>query len=98
MLGARCVAWLLLMVEEVLQNPGFEDFVNSFREGSKVTIVRRGGNSSGRFLEATVYIMGGRRGMILFPEGRDRQGWGHVSRKLNKVLAFFLNHDGVFIF
>jgi hypothetical protein len=42
LLGARCVAWLLSMVEEVLRNPGFEDFVNSFKEGLKVTIVRRG--------------------------------------------------------
>jgi hypothetical protein len=30
-LGTRCIAWLLLMVEEVLRNPGIEDFVNSFK-------------------------------------------------------------------
>jgi hypothetical protein len=41
-------------------NSGYEDFVNFFREGSKVTIVRRGGNSSGRFLEVVVYVVGGR--------------------------------------
>jgi len=87
-LGSGCVAWLLSMVEEVLQNPGF-DFVKSFREGLKVTIVRRGGNSSGRFLEVAVYDVGGRRGMIVFPEGRDGQGWGRVSGELSKVLAFF---------
>jgi hypothetical protein len=87
-LGSGCVAWLLSMVEEVLQNPGF-DFVKSFREGSKVTIVRRGGNSSSRFLEVAVYDVGGRRGMIVFPEGRDRRGWGRVSEELSIVLAFF---------
>jgi hypothetical protein len=59
MLSVRCIAWLLSMVEEVLRNPGYEDFINSFMEGSKVTIVRRGGNSSGRFLEVAVYAMGG---------------------------------------
>lgn len=58
----------MLMVEEVLQNPGVEDFVKSFREGSKVTIMRRGGNKSGYFLEVAVYIVGGRRGLILFPK------------------------------
>jgi hypothetical protein len=47
-------------VEEVLQNPGSKDFVNSFKEGSKVTIVRRGENSSG-LLEVAVYVVGGRR-------------------------------------
>jgi hypothetical protein len=77
------------MVEEVLQNLGFENFVKSFREGSKVTIVRRGGNSSDRFLEVAVYAVGGRRGMIAFPEGRDGRGWGRVSGELSKVLVFF---------
>jgi hypothetical protein len=77
------------MVEEVLQNPGFENFVKSFREGSKVTIVQRGGNCSGRFLEVAVYAVGGRRGMFVFPEGRDGRGRGRVSGELSKVLAFF---------
>jgi hypothetical protein len=88
-LGSGCVAWLLSMVEEVLQNPGIKNFVKSFREGSKVTIVRRGGNSSGRFLEVAVYDVGGRKGMIVFPEGRDGRGWRRVSGELSKVLAFF---------
>jgi hypothetical protein len=89
LLGARCVAWLLSLVEEVLRNPGFEDFVKSFMEGSKVTIIRRGGNNSCRFLEVVVYAVGGQRGMIVFPEGCDGWGWGRVSRELSKVLAFF---------
>jgi hypothetical protein len=88
-LSLGCVAWLLSMVEEVLQNPDYDDFVKYFREGSKVTIVRRGGNSSGRFLAVTVFDVGGWRGMIVFPEGRDGQGWGRVSGELSKVLDFF---------
>jgi hypothetical protein len=87
-LGSGCVAWLLSMVEEVLQNPGFENFVKSFREGSKVTIVRRGGNSSGQFIEVAVYAVGGWKGMIVFPEGRDGRSWGRVSGELRKVLVF----------
>jgi hypothetical protein len=74
LLGSRCTAWLLLMVEEVLRNPGVDDFVKSFREGSKVTIVQRGGNRFGRFLEVAGYAVGGRRGLVLFPKGRDGQG------------------------
>jgi hypothetical protein len=54
-----------------------------------VTIVRRGGNWSGRFLEVVVYVVGGRRGMIVFPEGRDGRGWRRVFGELSKVLAFF---------
>jgi hypothetical protein len=88
LLGKRCVAWLLLMVEEVLRDRGSELFVKSFREGSKVTIIRLGGNSSGQFLEVAVYDVGGRRGMVVFPEGRDGRGWGRVSGELSKVLVF----------
>jgi len=46
------------------------------------------GNSSGRFLEVAVYDVGGRRGMVVFPEGRDGRGWGRVSGELSKVLVF----------
>jgi len=53
-LSLGCVAWLLSMVEDVLQNLDFEDCVKYFREGSKMTIVWRGGNSSGRFLGGDV--------------------------------------------
>jgi hypothetical protein len=84
---------LLSMVEEVLQDPGSEDFVKSFREGSKVTIVRRGGNSSDRFLEVAVYDVGGRREMIVVPE--DGRGWGRVSWE---VLDFFWKLGGVVFF
>jgi hypothetical protein len=35
------------------------DFVKSFRDESKVTIIRLGGNINGRFVEATVYGLGG---------------------------------------
>jgi hypothetical protein len=88
-LSSGCIDWLLSMVEEVLQNPDSEDFVKYFREGSKVTIVRRGGNSFGQFLVVTVFNVGGRRGMIVFPEGRDGRGWGRVYGELSKVLDFF---------
>jgi len=71
LLGSRCAAWLVSMVEEVLRDTIFEDFVKSYREGSKVTIVRRGGNRFSQFLEVAVYAVSGQRGMTLFLEGRD---------------------------
>jgi hypothetical protein len=93
-LGTRCTAWLLSMVEEVLRNPGIEGFVKSFRERSKVTITWRGKNRSGLFLEVAVYTVGGRKRLILFPEGRDGRGWSHVSGELSKALAFLGAMDG----
>jgi hypothetical protein len=78
LLGSHCIVGLLSMLEEALCNPGLVDFVKSYREGSKVTIVRRGENSASRFLEVAVYDMGGRKGLVLFPEGRNGRGWDHV--------------------
>jgi hypothetical protein len=66
----------------------FGGFVKSLREDSKVTIVRGGRNRCGRFLEVAVYAMGSQRGMTMFLEGRDRQGWRRDSRELSKAPTF----------
>jgi hypothetical protein len=57
LLGAQSVGWLTSTMESLLWFPGEKDFVRSFREGSKVLIVRRGGNIAGRFLEVAVYAV-----------------------------------------
>jgi hypothetical protein len=88
-LGSLCIVWLISKMEWVLRNTGVEEFVDSFREGSKAVFVRRGGNKAGRFLEVAVYAEGGRKGMVLFPEGRAGRGWSRVSGELSKALAFF---------
>jgi hypothetical protein len=68
-LGSLSIAWLISNVEEVLRDPGDEEFVKSFREESKAIIVRRGGSKARRFLEVAVYVEGGWRGLVMFPEG-----------------------------
>jgi hypothetical protein len=81
-------------MESLLSYPGEKDFVRSFREGSKVLIVRRGGNVTGRFLEVVVYAVGGRRWIIYFPEGYERRGWRKVVLELGKVGDFLKFPDG----
>jgi len=88
LLSSRCTVWLVSMVEDALRSTVSKDFVKSFREGSKVTIVRSGANRCGRFLEVAVYAMGSQRGMTMFLEGRDRQGWRRDSRELSKAPTF----------
>jgi hypothetical protein len=78
LLGAHMFGWLVSTVESLLWCPGEKDFIRSFREGSKVLIVRRGGNVAGRFLEVAVYAVGGRRGVIYFPEGLRDGGGGKL--------------------
>lgn len=75
--------------QEVLRNPGVEEFVKSTREASEVLIVQRHSNKVGHFLEVVAHVVEGWRRIILQPEGCDRRGWGRVSRQLSKVLASF---------
>jgi hypothetical protein len=55
--------------------PGDQDFVKSFREGSKLLIAHRCENKVGRFLEAAAFGLGGRKGFILIPKGHRGWGW-----------------------
>jgi hypothetical protein len=93
LVGAQSVGWLVSTMESLLWYPGEKDFVRSFREGSKVLIVRRGGNVAGRFLEVAVYAVGDRRGIIYFPEGYEGRGWRKVVLELGKVGDFLKFSD-----
>jgi hypothetical protein len=88
LLSAQSIEWLALTVENLQWCLEEKDFIRSFREGSKVLIVRRGGNAAGRFLEVAVYGVGGRRGIIFIPEGRDGRGWRSFVLELDKISAF----------
>jgi hypothetical protein len=88
-LNAQSSEWLASTLELLLGLPAEQDFVKSFREGSKVLIARRGGNKAGRYLEATTFGLGGRKGSIVIPEIRGGWGWLKFSDKLRKVVDFF---------
>lgn len=62
------------MVEEALWSQEFYKFVKCFWENSKVWIVWKGCNKAGWYLEMAVYVVGGRRGFILLPDGRGGRG------------------------
>jgi hypothetical protein len=64
LLGIQCSDWLADTVEEALSQEK-EDFAKSFRKSS---------NKAGRFLEAAVFVEGGRKGITWLPEGCG--GWG----------------------
>jgi hypothetical protein len=85
-LSFQCAEWLVSTVEVVSRSQVDSEFVKSFREGSEVFILRKGGNNSGRFLELAVYAVGGRKGLILIPEGREGRGWCRFTDELGKVL------------
>jgi hypothetical protein len=93
LLGAQSIGWLFSTLESVLWFSG-KDFVRSFREGSKVIIVRRGGNVAGRFLEVAAYVVGGLRGIIYIPEGCDGWGWSRFLVELGKVRDFLKESAG----
>jgi hypothetical protein len=68
--------------------PEDQEFVKSFREGSKILIARRGGNRTRHFLEATVFGLGSRKGFVIIPEGRGGWGWQKFSGELRKTVDF----------
>jgi hypothetical protein len=86
-LSTQCSDWLASTLETLLDFPEVQDFVKSFREGSKLVIARRGENKAGQFLEAAVYGLGGRKGFLLIPEGRRGWGWRKFSSELRLVSA-----------
>jgi hypothetical protein len=57
------------MVEVAVLSQAKEEIAKSYREGDKVTMVHRGGNKAGIFLEESVFTKGGRKGVIWLPEG-----------------------------
>jgi len=89
-LSNQCTEWLVSTMEELMGFLGDSDFVKSFREGSKVSIVRKGGNKNGRFVEAAVYGVGGQRGFLLIPEGRGGCGWLNFVGELRKAKDFLV--------
>jgi pentatricopeptide repeat protein len=88
-LGPQSVAWLIVMMEEVMRTDGAKDLINSNREASKVLTFRRGGNRDGRFLMVLNQAVGGQRNIIVVPEGREGRGWARFAGELSKVMAFF---------
>jgi len=76
------------MMEELMGFPGDSDFVKSFREGSKVSIVCRVENKNGRFLEAAAYGVRGRRVGCGFGSSlpAEKVGGKKVEPRTGKVL------------
>lgn len=93
LLGAQSCGWLLSTLESVLRFTG-KDFIRSFREGSKVFIVRRGGNTAGSFIEVAAYALGGLKGIIYIPEGRNGWGWSRFLAELGKTRDFLSDSAG----
>jgi len=87
-ISPQCSEWLASTLEILLGFSEDQEFIKSFREGSKILIARRGSNYAGCFLEAAVFGLGGREGLILIPEGHGGWGWLKFSNKLRKAVVF----------
>jgi hypothetical protein len=87
-INSRCSEWLASTLKILLGYPEDQEFIKSFRERSKILIAQRGSNQAGRFLEATVFELGGRKGLILIPECRGGWGWLKFLDELRKAAVF----------
>jgi hypothetical protein len=93
-ISSQCAEWLASTLEIPLGYPEDLDFIKSFRKGSKVLIARRGGYQASRFLEASDFRMGGRKGFLLILEGRGGWGWHKFSGELRKAVNYLSTKVG----
>ncbi|KAG2670996.1 hypothetical protein I3760_14G113000 [Carya illinoinensis] len=84
-----CAHWMANMVEECYLSMGRRDFFKSFRIGSLAVVAHRRSNAFGQFLEVMEYGDNGRRGMLVFPAGKEGYGWKTLSLELKHALAGF---------
>jgi hypothetical protein len=97
LLSFQCSVWMVSTMEKLMGSPGVPALAKSFREGSKLSIVRLGRNDKGRFVEVevAVYGVGGQRGFLLIPEGRGGWGWIKFVGELSKAKALSLRLGAV---
>jgi hypothetical protein len=94
MVGKFIVEWLKKAVERMVLLTEDQPFTESSRDGYKAFFAQRGVNRAGGFLELAEYAVGGRRGLIIVPEGRDKRGWKRFAEELGKVSAAFDSFSG----
>jgi hypothetical protein len=80
-----CSSWLVDTVEAACLVK--EDIAKSFCEGDKVCMVHGGANKAGRFLEVSIYVEGGRKGVLWIPEGRSGRGWRRFAEELRLMVV-----------
>ncbi|GLT71106.1 hypothetical protein SLA2020_431470 [Shorea laevis] len=94
MVGKFCVEWLKKTVERMVLMDEDQPFTESSREGNRAFFAQRGANRAGCFLELAEYAVGGRRGLIIVPEGRDKRGWKRFAGELGKAMTAFASSSG----
>jgi hypothetical protein len=87
LLGVKASVWLADTVEEACETQKREDFARSLCDEVRVLKVRMGRNRAGSFLEAAVFVEGGRKGVIRLPEGRGGWGWRRFAEELRPLTA-----------
>ena len=86
-LGIKCSDWLADTVEEALESQKKEDFARSFRDKVSVLKFRMGSNKAGCFLEAAVFVEGGRKWVIRLFDGRGGWGWQRFIDELRNLIV-----------
>ncbi len=70
--NAKC--WMANMIKLDSKN-ATDTFVHTFHEGDTVFIVQRCSNHKGHYILVQETHKGGRRGLIIIPEGWNGGGW-----------------------
>lgn len=82
MVEKYCIGWLKTVVEKMACLAENHAFTESSRDEDRAFYDQIGANRAGRYLEVAEYAMGGRRGLIFVPEGRDGRGGKTFAKEL----------------
>lgn len=94
-MGKVTMSWLLDTMTAIFQAQSSKEFVESLTVGVKAFIAKRRSIRFSCFVAVVEYGSGGRRGFVIFMEGRGGRGWSGFALELRRFLeAFQLPYDG----
>jgi hypothetical protein len=94
-ISPQCSEWLASMLEILLGFREDQEFIKSFREGSKILIAWRGGNHTGHFLEAAVFGVGWPERAHFDPGKPWWVGLAQILRRAEKGRCFPFCQNGL---
>lgn len=83
------------MVDKLRATSKWEDFVSKFNKSSRAFWAQRCVNNCGRYLTIAQYGEGHQKGVVMVPEGSNREGWATISRVFQEEVDLFVVGDKV---
>ncbi|KAM7486990.1 hypothetical protein LguiA_002999 [Lonicera macranthoides] len=81
-MGCEGVGWLIRNMEEAIKQGNNKRFFSKFQGSDALFLLQSNGNNHGRFLSLIKILRGIVKEAVVFPAGRNEEGWKVISREL----------------